>query len=243
MIRIKLDATDSTNAFLKNLVLSEKPEDFTIVTANQQLHGRGQMGSQWESEAGKNLTFSVLKYIKNFHIQEQFLLNIITSLAVFNALKKLVIPNLQVKWPNDIMSGNFKICGILIENNLKNNIIQSSIIGFGLNVNQLEFGNLKKASSLKKITGKTFNLDEVQTSILQNLQILFDDFESGKVTDMRQKYESLLFRMDKPSTFKDSNSKLFTGYIRGVSKVGNLIVELEDSILKEYAFKELELLY
>ena len=141
------------------------------------------------------------------------------------------------------MSGNFKICGILIENNLKNNIIQSSIIGFGLNVNQLEFGYLKKASSLKKITGKTFNLDEVQSSILLNLKILFDDFESGKVTDMLQKYESLLFRMDKPSTFKDSNSTTFTGYIRGVSKVGNLIVELEDAILKEYAFKELELLY
>lgn len=243
MIRIKLDATDSTNAFLKKLMLSEKQEDFTIVTANKQLHGRGQMGSQWESEAGKNLTFSVLKYFKNFHIQEQFLLNIITSLAVYSTLKKLFIPNLQVKWPNDIMSGKFKICGILIENNLKNNIIQSSIIGFGLNVNQLEFGYLKKASSLKKITGKTFNLDEVQSSILLNLKILFDDFESGKVTDMLQKYESLLFRMDKPSTFKDSNSTTFTGYIRGVSKVGNLIVELEDAILKEYAFKELELLY
>lgn len=83
----------------------------------------------------------------------------------------------------------------------------------------------------------------MQTSILQNLKRLFDNFESGKVTDMRQKYKSSLFRMDKPSTFKDVNSKVFTGYIRGVSKVGNLIVELEDSILKEYAFKELELLY
>ena len=139
---------------------SEKLEDFTIVSANQQLNGRGQMGTQWESEAGKNLTFSVLKYFKNYQIQEQFLLNIITSLAVYNTLKNLFIPNLRVKWPNDILSGNFKICGILIENNLKNNIIQSSIIGFGLNVNQLEFGNLKKASSLKKIKGKTFNLDK-----------------------------------------------------------------------------------
>ncbi len=66
MQRIKLDATDSTNAYLKKLMLSEKLEDFTIVTANEQLNGRGQMGTQWESEAGKNLTFSVLKYLKNF---------------------------------------------------------------------------------------------------------------------------------------------------------------------------------
>jgi len=243
MQRIKLDATDSTNAYLKKLMLSENLEDFTIVTANQQLNGRGQMGTQWESEAGKNLTFSVLKYFKNFPIQEQFLLNIIASLAVYKTLKKLFIPNLRVKWPNDIMSGNFKLCGILIENNLKNNIIQSSIIGFGLNVNQLEFGNLKKASSLKKITGKTFNLDEVLAPLLLNLKLLFNEFESGNVKATRKQYESLLFRMDKPSTFKEGDSKLFSGYIRGISKEGNLVVELEDSILKEYAFKELELLY
>lgn len=243
MKRIKLDATDSTNAFLKSLMLSEKQEDFTIVTTNQQLYGRGQMGSKWESEAGKNLTFSVLKYFNNYQIQEQFLLNIITSLAVYNTLEKLLIPNLKVKWPNDIMSGNFKICGILIENNLKNNVIQSSIIGIGLNVNQQEFGNLNKASSLKRIKGKTFDHEEVLTSILLNLKTLFSEFESGKVSTMRKQYESLLFRMNKPSTFRGVNSVLFTGYIRGVSKDGNLVLEQEDSILKEYAFKELELLY
>ena len=81
------------------------------------------------------------------------------------------------------------------------------------------------------------------TSLVLNLKILFNDFESGKVPAMRKQYEKLLFRMDKPSTFKDRDSKLFTGYIRGISKGGNLVVELEDSILKEYAFKELELLH
>ena len=243
MITVKLDATDSTNAFLKNLMLSEKQEDFTIVAANQHLQGRGQMGSKWESEAGKNLTFSVLKYFKNYHIKEQFLLNIIISLAVYNTLEKIFIPNLYVKWPNDIMSGNFKICGILIENNLKNNLIQSSIIGIGLNVNQLEFRNLDKASSLKKIMGKTFDLDELLTSLVLNLKILFNEFESGNVMALRRQYETLLFRMNKPSTFRDMNSKLFTGYIRGVSEAGKLVVEEEDSIFKEYAFKELELLY
>jgi BirA family biotin operon repressor/biotin-[acetyl-CoA-carboxylase] ligase len=243
MQRIKLDATDSTNAYLKKLMLSEKLEDFTIVTANEQLNGRGQMGTQWESEAGKNLTFSVLKYFKNYRINEQFLLNIITSLAVYYTLKKLFIPNLRVKWPNDILSGNFKICGILIENNLKNDVIQSSIIGFGLNINQLEFKNLKKASSLKKIMGKTFNIEEVLTSLVLNLKTLFNEFESGKISDIRKQYEMLLFRIDKPSTFKDRDSKLFTGYIRGISEEGKLVVELEDSVLKEYAFKEVELLH
>jgi BirA family biotin operon repressor/biotin-[acetyl-CoA-carboxylase] ligase len=240
---IKLDATDSTNAYLKNLMLSEKPEDFTIVVANEQLNGRGQMGTQWESEAGKNLTFSVLKYFDNFRIQDQFLLNIITSLAVYNTLKKLFVPNLSIKWPNDILSGNFKICGILVENNLKNDKIQSSVIGIGLNVNQLEFGNLKTASSLKKIKGRSFNLDEVLSSLVLNLKTFFEEIEFKKANELREHYETLLFRKDKPSTFKDSDSNLITGYIRGISTEGKLVVELEDFVLKQFKFKELELLY
>lgn len=240
---IKLDATDSTNAYLKNLMLSEKPEDFTIVIANEQLNGRGQMGTQWESEAGKNLTFSVLKYFDDFLIQDQFLLNIITSLAVYNTLKKLFVPNLSIKWPNDILSGSFKICGILVENNLKNGKIQSSVIGIGLNVNQLEFGNLKTASSLKKIKGRSFDLDEVLSSLVLNLKVFFEEIEFKKVDGLRKHYETLLFRKDKPSTFKDSDSNLITGYIRGVSTEGKLVVELEDFVLKHFTFKELELLY
>ena len=240
---IKLDATESTNTYLKELSAKKEVQDFTIITTENQTSGRGQLNSKWESERGKNLAISILKNRINIPVDRLFLMNVCVSLSILDSLNRLNIPNLKVKWPNDILSGNFKICGILIENNLKNNIIQSSIIGFGLNVNQLEFGNLKKASSLKKIKGKTFNLDEVLTSLVLNLNILFNDFESGKVPAMRKQYEKLLFRMDKPSTFKDRDSKLFTGYIRGISKGGNLVVELEDSILKEYAFKELELLH
>ena len=147
---IKLDATDSTNTYLKKLMHSKKLEDFTIVAANQQLNGRGQMGTKWESEPGKNLTFSVLKNFKNYQIQEQFLLNIITSLAVYNTLKNLFIPDLRVKWPNDIMSGNFKICGILIENNLKNNGIQSSIIGYWIKCQSTRIRKFTKSIIVKK---------------------------------------------------------------------------------------------
>ncbi|WP_297796112.1 biotin--[acetyl-CoA-carboxylase] ligase [uncultured Eudoraea sp.] len=243
MQRVKLDATDSTNAYLKKLMATEKVQDFTVVTANNQLSGRGQRGAQWESEAGKNLTFSVLRYFENFRIQEQFALNIIASLAVYKTLKKLFIPNLYVKWPNDIMSGNNKICGILIENNLKNDLIKSSIIGIGLNVNQMDFGKLNKASSLKRITGRTIDLDEVLTAILDNLKVLFEEFTPGKVHGIREQYESFLFRKDKPSTFRDSNSKLVTGYIRGITEEGKLVVEFEDAIFKEFGFKELELLH
>ena len=114
MKRIKLDATDSTNSFLKNLILSGPKEDYTVVMAKSQTNGRGQMGTNWESKAGKNLTFSVLKNFNYFKIGEQFTLNIIISIAVYNSLEALKIPNIKIKWPNDIMSVSKKLGGILI---------------------------------------------------------------------------------------------------------------------------------
>ncbi|MEM9868732.1 MAG: biotin--[acetyl-CoA-carboxylase] ligase, partial [Bacteroidota bacterium] len=69
---IKLDATDSTNLYLKDLMLSSTPKDYTVVVTRKQLKGRGQMGTLWESEPGKNLTFSVLKYFDALESNNQF---------------------------------------------------------------------------------------------------------------------------------------------------------------------------
>src|SRR4051812_26319982 len=119
MNRIKLDAIGSTNDFLKELSAAESVENYTVVTAENQTKGKGQMGSQWDSEVGKNLIMSVL--VKEF-IQDAsriFNLNIVFSVAVIDVLKAVEIPKLTIKWPNDIMSDNKKIGGILIENNFK----------------------------------------------------------------------------------------------------------------------------
>ncbi|MGB5554991.1 MAG: biotin--[acetyl-CoA-carboxylase] ligase [Flavobacteriaceae bacterium] len=122
---IKLDATDSTNTHLKFLVQSGLAEDLTTVVAKQQRNGRGQMGTRWQSEPGKNLTFSVLKLLDGMAIENVFQLNVMVSLGIVAALEQLQIPDVSVKWPNDIMSGNLKICGILIENTFSNGQIQS----------------------------------------------------------------------------------------------------------------------
>jgi len=240
---IKLDATDSTNVFLKNRMLKEVLEDFTVVTANEQLKGRGQMGTAWQSEAGKNLIFSVLKKFDNLHAKDRFLLNVAASQAVYASLKNLQIPNLSIKWPNDILSGNSKICGILIENILNHQNIQTSIIGIGLNVNQLTFNNLPRVSSMKLLTGRTWPLDELLQSLLIELKNTFEEFEGKGVTEVCGEYEKLLFRKNKPSTFKDSKGELFMGFIRGITKEGKLKVELEDTIFKDFDLKEIRLLY
>ena len=156
---IKLDATPSTNSYLKELMRELNLDDFTVVVCEHQTKGRGQQGNIWMSERGKNLIFSVLKYIEKVKTNNAFALNAVVSLAVYETLRTFKIPQVSVKWPNDIMSGNKKICGILIENTLKGNDLKKSIIGIGLNVNQEVFSELPHASSLKCETGLEFDLE------------------------------------------------------------------------------------
>ena len=201
------------------------------------------MVTTWQSEEGKNLIFSVLKNYGSFQVANQFVLNICVSLAVYDVLQGLSVPDLKVKWPNDIMSGSSKICGILIENVLKGLAIKSSIIGVGLNVNQTSFENLDKVASLKSISGKFFDLDELLNKILECFRFYFSELEKEKNQEMISQYEKLLFRRDKPSTFKDATGTMFMGFIRGISTDGKLVVELEDSILETFGLKEISLLY
>lgn len=240
---VKLDATDSTNLYLKELALSKNLDDFTVVTANEQFRGRGQMGAKWVSEPGMNLTFSILKKFDSLVITDQFQLNIVVSLAVFDTLKNILTPDLSIKWPNDILSGSSKIGGILIENVLSGSQITASIIGIGLNVNQLTFNTLSNVSSLKLLLGRTLNLEEVLHKILENLKSRFLLLQEMSNADLWEAYESKLFRKDKPATFKNVKGDLFMGFIRKISPQGKLVIELEDAILKEFDLKEIQLLY
>jgi BirA family biotin operon repressor/biotin-[acetyl-CoA-carboxylase] ligase len=224
-------------------MVSESLQDFTVVVTSHQLQGRGQMGTVWEAEACKNLTFSVLKKLERFSASDQFLLNSCVSLAVLHALREVNVPDLSVKWPNDILSGRTKIGGILIENSIKGTTIPCSILGIGLNVNQTEFKNLPNVSSLKLILGYHLNLDELLIAIVEKMKAIFLELETGKVTAIKLSYEKELFRKDKPSTFEDRNGKRFMGYIRGVSSKGKLLVDMEHHILKEFELKEIKLLY
>lgn len=238
---IKLSATDSTNAYLKELMFHNKLDDYTVVMAHTQLKGRGQMGTNWLSEPGKNLTFSVLVKSMDFPVSDQFLLNIYVSLAIYDTLTQLQVPDLKIKWPNDIMSGHSKICGILIENILSGQHIHASVVGIGLNVNQLSFNSLPNVSSLKLILGRSVDLDELLCGIVQNLKKLLKGKGDGE--DLFGRYETSLFRKDKPSTFKNRDDEMFMGFIKGVSRAGKLRILMEDDLLQEFNLKEVKLLY
>lgn len=224
-------------------MLSKGLADFTVVVAKEQLKGKGQMGAKWQSKPGKNLTFSVLKNNLDLPISNGFLLNIGVSMAIYQSLRALYVPDLCIKWPNDILSGNSKICGILIENLLSGDKINTAVMGIGLNVNQQDFDTLHNVTSLKLLLGSTFNLEEVLVLIIKNLETVFSDWEEIESGLLRKAYEDVLFRKDKPSTFENSGGELFMGFIRGVSEEGKLIIELEAKIIKEFDLKEVKLRY
>lgn len=240
---IKLDATQSTNTYLKDLSFNKVLEDFTVISTSNQTSGRGQMSAKWESEPYKNLAFSVLKNDINVPLQRVFLISVCVSLAIIDALNRLAIPDLSIKWPNDILSGNSKIGGILIENILSGSKIKRTIIGFGLNVNQEVFRNAPNASSMKNIVGTDFNLDSVFYSIIEQLHLYLNKPIDSLEEELYAQYHTKLFRIGKVSTFVKEDDSRFTGTIEEVSIGGKLVVKHENGNLLEYGLKEIRLLY
>lgn len=243
MPTIKLNAIDSTNSYLRTMIGKEVLEDFTVVVTKHQTEGRGQRGSSWISEPSKNLMFSVFIDVSRINLNFPFYLSMAAALAIKRALNTFLIPQLSIKWPNDILSQQKKICGILIENVIKQGEMSASIIGVGLNVNQTYFESLPNASSLKNICGKFFDLDEVLDTILINLRYYVSILRQNKYQSIFNEYNEALFRKDKPSTFKDARGNMFSGFIKSVLNTGDLQILLEDNVIKSYSLKDVSLLY
>lgn len=240
---IKLDATESTNTYLKELATQKLLPDLTVVCTQNQTQGRGQLNSEWESEPGKNLAISILKKYKELASDNSFLISISVSLAILESLRQLKIPDLSVKWPNDIMSGAYKIGGILIENKISGTQIKSSVIGFGLNLNQLSFKNAPHAASLKQLVGPTFDADTVLYSLLATLNNHLSKPLISEKEKLFAAYHDNLFKLGVPSQFKLQNDEILKGTIQGVAKDGKLKVEFENGQQREFGLKEIQLLY
>ncbi|MFC2109427.1 biotin--[acetyl-CoA-carboxylase] ligase [Bacteroidota bacterium] len=237
---IKLDAIGSTNTFLKDFVVNGLVENFTVVTAEEQFSGRGQMGAKWHSKRGENLMFSIFVAFDEFFLKDFTFLNYAVSLAIYEVIKEYEIFKLQIKWPNDIMSGNKKIGGVLIENVLNKDKIKHSIIGVGLNVNQTDFPKeLGVASSLKTILNKNINREHLLNKLVESIKQKIELCVSSNFDLIKSEYLSVLYKKDIPTMFKDSEDKMFLGKIKNISSLGLLQVELEDESIKEFNIKEI----
>ncbi|MFL2663928.1 MAG: biotin--[acetyl-CoA-carboxylase] ligase, partial [Crocinitomicaceae bacterium] len=139
--KIRLISVDSTNNFAAKLINDGLAEHGSVILAENQTNGRGQRGSEWQSQKAKNILTSFVFKFEALDPQFLFRINAFVSIALIDFLNSYGI-DAQIKWPNDIMVNSNKICGILVENKLVGNALSYSIAGFGLNVNQIEFEDL-----------------------------------------------------------------------------------------------------
>lgn len=243
---IKLNAIDSTNRFLKDMAKKSEIENFTVVAADEQLAGKGQMHTVWHSEKEKNLLFTVYAELKGLSVELLPYINFLSAVVIRNVVANVLEHQhkIKVKWPNDIMSYNDKICGILVENTVRNQQVDSCFVGIGLNVNQLSFpDNLVKVSSLAKIKGTVLDRDLLLEQIVKEFKKVMNvDYILNHLEKIKQDYLHHLYKINTPSMFVDKENSTFMGKIIDVTNNGLLLLEKEDELIYTYEVKEIKFL-
>lgn len=238
-----LPTCHSTNDIAVEMIQSENIVfEGTVIITDNQTAGRGQRGNSWEASLGENLTFSLILKPNFLKASDQFQLNVAISMGVFDFLSEFIDENLSVKWSNDIYCGDKKMGGILIENSLQGYQIGHSIIGIGLNINQLEFSNLR-ATSLRNITKNPlkYDLAEMLKKLLENLEKNYLKIKNNNYRTLKIKYLSNLYRFQKYHYFK-RNEKQFLGKIVGIDDTGKLGIETDEDVIY-FDFKEVEFIF
>ena len=265
---IHIDETDSTNRWImkqgdgsfvtsRDVSKADQTTPFPsysggescaqVVVAEYQTAGRGCGSNTWESERGKNLTFSVLLHPTEIPADCQFRISEAVSVAICETLEHYFRPLspsdsspdsgeqvVTIKWPNDIYVGDKKICGILIENQLRGRLISDSIVGIGLNVNQTVFrSDAPNPVSLAQLTGHEEDREALLQAFLQRLSVTME-MESEALMEA---YRSRLYRREGFHRFSDSLGE-FEAKVMNVLDDGRLVLLDTEGKARMYAFKE-----
>jgi len=237
---IKIAELNSTNEYAYGILNQKENNEGKVIWALSQSKGKGQKGNSWESEKGKNLTFSIILHPELIEPSKQFLLNKAISLGVIDFLKTVLSnTSIKIKWPNDIYVGNKKIAGILIENEISGNVLQSSIIGIGLNINQTLFSTkLPNPTSICIITGIELNLENVLLGLLSNLEKRIIKLYSNDIELINTDYLNNLLNFNKFNNYLWKNKET-EAMIINVSEYGQLILRTKEEKLIVCDFKEI----
>lgn len=231
-----IEHTTSTNDEIRN----PKYGHMDVVWAEYQSAGRGQRGHSWHSTEGQNITFSLLLTPTFLPVTEQFLLSEIVALSLVRTLAEYGI-ECRIKWTNDIYAKDNKIVGILIEHALAGDCLARTIVGIGLNVNQESFpSDLPNPTSMFVERGVKFDRREVLERIVAHLEELYRELEFGNKEMIERLYVDTMYHLGEPHTYAYPNGERFTATIRGVRHSGELCLEHDDGVVREYAFKEVE---
>ena len=238
LTRINLPRVDSTNNFCRDMLsFGDNIGGMTLVVAEAQTAGRGQQENKWESEIGKNLTFSLLCHPGFVKASEQFILSQCMALALWKSLSALV-EGVSIKWPNDIYIGDNKVSGTLIECDLRGKEIENCIIGVGVNVNQTKFiSDAPNPVSLKQITGKNYDRDTLLDSIIAEFQTYYEKIKAGEYETVRKEYMLHLYRKEGMHRYADVRGD-FMAEIHDIEPTGHLVLRFENGNTCRYEFKE-----
>ena len=233
----------STNTYLRELNGGDPAYDYEVAVASYQTAGRGQKGNTWESEAGKNLLFSILAHPHNIKVQEQFYISEAIALAVSDSVIAAIGPDyadgVSVKWSNDVYWKDFKMAGILIENTLQGSSILDTVAGVGLDVNQEVFeSDAPNPISLKNIAGREFDLEALLTDIVDRF-IGYMELPDHKREDVDRLYCNRLYRREGYHRFRDEKGE-FCACIEGIRPDGCLMLLTDNGEHRVYEFKQVQ---
>ena len=249
---IHIAETDSTNRWLRDY----GGTDNVALVADSQTAGKGCGTNTWESEAGKNLTYSVLLHPQHVPANRQFLLTVAMALAVKNVLDGYLLADkergggarpaagfvndgdgLTVKWPNDIYWHDRKLGGILTEGVFSGERIKRCIIGVGVNLNQTTFrSDAPNPVSMAQLVGPLPLMATLQ-QILQRFGARVDALESGGEQLLMDAYWQSLYRREGFYRYRDAAGE-FEARIERVCPQGHLVLGLRNGEQRHYAFKE-----
>ena len=228
---VHIDETDSTNHWLK-----AHGEGTMVVVTDYQTAGKGCGSNSWESERGRNLTFSMLIHPEGLAAKKQFWITEVVSVALCNTLERYINKKMDIKWPNDIYVGDQKICGILIENRLQGTAIKDCIIGIGLNVNQQAFlSDAPNPVSMWQLTGRETDRKALLEAFLQAFN------EAWESETIAKAYRQRLYRREGYHAYSDKDGR-FEAELRNVMPDGRLELEDKNGNVRNYAFKEVKFL-
>lgn len=223
---VHLESVDSTNNYAANVFKDGSIEHGTVILADIQTNGRGQRGNTWQSGAFENLTISIAIDPNLRKINNLISLNHITSIALFKIVSSYC-KNVKIKWPNDIVVRENKIAGILIENQFSGNKMQS-IIGIGLNVNQIDFDN-DKSTSLFKESGKKLNIKSLLFEYISFFNEVLIEYQKHAEHQIHKIFDDLLWLKDKESSFI-RKGEVFNGVIKNTDMTGQIEIEAKGSL-------------
>jgi BirA family biotin operon repressor/biotin-[acetyl-CoA-carboxylase] ligase len=236
-----LKETDSTNRFLQMLTETEDLPSESAVLADCQTSGRGQSGNRWVSDAGMNLTFSVLLRPERLPVNRFFSLSEAVSLSVKNVLTQY-IEDITVKWSNDVYYRDRKISGILIENTVMEGFISKSIAGIGININQTKFEDGLNATSLALVRGETTDRMEILECFRKEFSVQCERLKNCLFDEIHDDYLLSIYRKSGYYKYMDLTG-VFEARIADIEPCGTLVLERADGVISKYAFKEVEFLF